>query len=488
MSNLFLYKNKLLRDGRIISILSFSLFYGWLWCLAFEGKVFYAMAQKQCSHSEIHIMMQMALIFQFFGLFLSGFFIKNAKQAKKIMLIAIFFCIYGSLVFFLPFSVFWYISIMLVSMLAGIVVGGWGFWIQSEVPQKKRVYIAADILILSNVFEILTNVITVNVSQQLGLLLCIILLIASMIFTTHLPKNNLERDMPKKIKSKSIGTEIPIKLLIILYLFMTIITINWGLMYTIICSDFAHIEKFTSWYWCTPYLIAVYIMRRFASKTNRYSILFVVIAMSGFSFIFYGILDNSLTSYVIINTLMLGSYGLCDLFSWSILGEILDYTKNPAKIFGIGLSANVLGIVLGRMIANRIIGISSNDFITTIIAISVGFIVIIILPILYKQLSVVLDYHDDPLNLEKNTERHLVKLHEEFLLSKEITEREKEIIEKILQGKTYKMISEELFLSINTVKFHIKNIYSKLNVHNRQELIGIIEKNGKKEKNYYNSK
>lgn len=41
----------------------------------------------------------------------------------------------------------------------------------------------------------------------------------------------------------------------------------------------------------------------------------------------------------------------------------------------------------------------------------------------------------------------------------------------ILQGKSNKEIANELYISLSTVKSHITNIYSKLNVANRRELL-----------------
>lgn len=51
----------------------------------------------------------------------------------------------------------------------------------------------------------------------------------------------------------------------------------------------------------------------------------------------------------------------------------------------------------------------------------------------------------------------------------ELTEREIEIIELIALGKTNIQISEELFISMNTVKTHIKNIFAKLEVEDRTQ-------------------
>jgi DNA-binding NarL/FixJ family response regulator len=52
-----------------------------------------------------------------------------------------------------------------------------------------------------------------------------------------------------------------------------------------------------------------------------------------------------------------------------------------------------------------------------------------------------------------------------------LTKRETEILQLISEGKTYTQISEELFISKETSKTHIKNIYSKLQVRSKSEAI-----------------
>jgi DNA-binding NarL/FixJ family response regulator len=52
----------------------------------------------------------------------------------------------------------------------------------------------------------------------------------------------------------------------------------------------------------------------------------------------------------------------------------------------------------------------------------------------------------------------------------QLTERQKEILEGIVKGKSYRMIAEELFITVDTVKFHVKNIYEILQIHSRHEL------------------
>ena len=57
-----------------------------------------------------------------------------------------------------------------------------------------------------------------------------------------------------------------------------------------------------------------------------------------------------------------------------------------------------------------------------------------------------------------------------------LSERQKQILECIISGKSYKMIADELFVSIDTVKFHIKNIYDILHIHSRHELVAMFRK------------
>ncbi|MAT97447.1 MAG: hypothetical protein CL608_09920 [Anaerolineaceae bacterium] len=52
-----------------------------------------------------------------------------------------------------------------------------------------------------------------------------------------------------------------------------------------------------------------------------------------------------------------------------------------------------------------------------------------------------------------------------------LSERELEILHKIAEGLTNPEIAERLYLSLNTVKVHTRNIYGKLDVHNRTQAV-----------------
>lgn len=55
----------------------------------------------------------------------------------------------------------------------------------------------------------------------------------------------------------------------------------------------------------------------------------------------------------------------------------------------------------------------------------------------------------------------------------ELSRQETMVRNLIVQGKTNKEIAKDLYISLSTVKSHITNIYGKLNVANREELLEI---------------
>jgi len=57
-----------------------------------------------------------------------------------------------------------------------------------------------------------------------------------------------------------------------------------------------------------------------------------------------------------------------------------------------------------------------------------------------------------------------------------LTHREKEILRSIIEGQSNKEISHTLYVSVETVKSHIKSIYHKLQVKNRVEAVTVAIK------------
>ena len=62
------------------------------------------------------------------------------------------------------------------------------------------------------------------------------------------------------------------------------------------------------------------------------------------------------------------------------------------------------------------------------------------------------------------------------LIDNVLDEREAEILVYLARGRTKAYIADALFVTENTVRSHVRNIYSKLDVHTRQELLDLLER------------
>ena len=58
-----------------------------------------------------------------------------------------------------------------------------------------------------------------------------------------------------------------------------------------------------------------------------------------------------------------------------------------------------------------------------------------------------------------------------------LSEREKQVLQFLVNGYSYKMIAAEMFIAIDTVRSHIKKIYEKLHVNSKSEAVAKAFKN-----------
>lgn len=74
----------------------------------------------------------------------------------------------------------------------------------------------------------------------------------------------------------------------------------------------------------------------------------------------------------------------------------------------------------------------------------------------------------DYLALAENEYKQLLKKHPELSA---LSKRELEVFKLLLTDKTQAQIATELFVSHSSVHFHCKNIYKKLDIHSRKQLL-----------------
>jgi LuxR family maltose regulon positive regulatory protein len=110
-------------------------------------------------------------------------------------------------------------------------------------------------------------------------------------------------------------------------------------------------------------------------------------------------------------------------------------------------------------------------------------------PAIVTLLRLLLTHPDQPGDRQASFVRHLLASYNangpffgsgdvriEETLVEPLTDREMDVMRLIAEGLKYQEIAGRLFISLNTVRFYVKEIYSKLNVNNRTQAIEAAHK------------
>jgi len=155
---------------------------------------------------------------------------------------------------------------------------------------------------------------------------------------------------------------------------------------------------------------------------------------------------------------VINSMIICVLYFWLIKKEKAEVLRNW-KRFGF-----LHGFPLVTLISTAMILFLADKY--------PGLLPVVILSLFISGLLPVLHFH----NLNRRAilfEEPFETGFDAFCKKYEITRREAEIILEICKGKSNRQISEELFITLQTVKDHIYRIYSKTGVNNRVQLTNL---------------
>ncbi|HQQ89514.1 MAG TPA: LuxR C-terminal-related transcriptional regulator [Oscillospiraceae bacterium] len=459
-------------SNRVLSVAGFAFLFSYLMAFLFEGQVLYGLLEARQVEASGYIMAAIAA--QFAGLFSAGFFVKSPKAAKYALFAGMGVSLLVTLPFFFPPTVLWFSGLIVGGFASGCALASWGYYLKTFTPKNERIKSCADAMIFSNLLMIVIDLVAGNVSPAAKLLCIVVCIPVGIIFMAMLPVSEKRKwgDEPENRLPGDIKTPLGV-----LFLFVAIITIDSGLMYQVINPAFAHLTGLVTWYWAVPYIVAMVIVRNLPAKAKRSRLLYVGMAMIIGAFICFMLLGRGEGDYLAVDTLMLGACGIFDLFWWSVIGEMLDYTDNPVCVFGIGLSANVFGVLCGGLIGLGVTSMELPGAEVTVIALVVVCITLSLLPPLNRQLAMLLKSHAylavyDRMSPQQQTTvlRHVKTLDP-------LTGREEEVLVLILSGKSNREIAQALFISESTVKTHVGNIFSKYDVGSRAELISTLLKN-----------
>lgn len=218
-------------------------------------------------------------------------------------------------------------------------------------------------------------------------------------------------------------------------------------------------------------------------------------------------IDNAYAAFVSLVLIHTGYY-LFLAMVYLGLGAIVATAKvNPVRLFSSAMVANVGGLILGFLLSLSWTWVNSDLLTALTLVLSCVVFALGIILLQSKSYSIfrVNSVDESAYSFEllgapaffgvkipsesssnSSTEDHpesdssllnAVILHcAEVSSAYHLSARESTVLVELARGKTIASIAKDLIVSENTIKAHTKSIYRKLNIHTREELIALVEK------------
>lgn len=454
--------------NRLYIMINMVIVFGWLLSFPYHGPVLEAMI-KRSGNTDIKASM-ITVFFVFVGLFLGSFISKDIVSAKKIIILCTGITLVLSLL--IPFFSIeiWILIVPIEALLAGIVIPVHGRLIKAFIKNEFRHRTIADLLIGGNVILIIAHILANNMKPIISYYFIECLLIGGFIaaFKIDVRGEVTGRAADVTHAADMTKTDSVIKNYWMLLVFIFVISINSGLMFSVIFPYFAKLELLVSLYTNIPYILTIYFISRFI-KRNKYYLLYIGLTSWGMTFILFPLLGLSAWSFLVIYTFMLMAAGIFDMFWASIMVDNFEHVNNPSSLYGLGLSMNVFGVWVGSLFGSYMVSTEIETYMISLIGLFIVMLLMVIILPLNNYLGNQLDYNDFVVKLNHVHNKNVNDYYEE--VKKLLTKREFEVFTLLISGKTDTLISEALFISMHTIKTHNRSIYKKLNVANRVELI-----------------
>jgi DNA-binding CsgD family transcriptional regulator len=444
-----LVKSKIFNDynkNYIFIILSYGFFLGWMLSFPYNGPIYEYISYWYNFSGEYYPLAYIGVPIVFLVFF--GVIKSRETYPKRLTIYSLVVCFAGNLLLFFGVT-YWYIIFTFMGIASVLFVIGWSYFFTISASYKDKIKVMGFTIVLGNLVLYLINIMVKLGFETYAMNSLLVVLSLSLLasnFLTFEKSYDYAFDTSKNIK----------KLIILIAAILFLINVNDGLSSKLIEPLFMEIEEHIIFYKRIPYIMAIIILVVFSDKLSHLSSFYIAIFLLGMSNVALMVLGINELGFYVNETMLQWGLGIGDLFIWTVIGHVGHLYGRPYKITSFALISLLTSVFLGRILG--IIFSSSPDggLYTIAVSFTTVFVTILIIP-----------------NLFDTIDREVVKIKEENKFEKKVntlTEREIEIYNLLIKGKKNHEIAEELYITDNTLKTHLRNIYKKLNVAGKKEL------------------
>ena len=444
-----LVKSKIFNDynkNYIFIILSYGFFLGWMLSFPYNGPIYEYLSDWYSFSGEYYPLAYIGVPVIFLIIF--GVVKPNEKFPKRLAIYSIVVCFAGNLLLFFGVT-YWYIIFTFMGIASVLFVVGWSYFFIISVSYKDKIKVMGLTIILGNILLYGINILVKMGFETYALnatLFAIALSLLSSTFLTFEKSYDYAFDTSKNIK----------KLILLICTILFLININDGLSSKLIEPLFQEIDADIILYKRVPYMMAILFLVVFSDKISHLSTFYIAIFLLGMANVALMVLGVNEAGFYVNETMLQSGLGIGDLFVWSVVGHVAHLYGRPYRITSFALISLLSSVFLGRVLGIIFSNSSDGGLYTIAVSFTTVFVTMLVIPKLFETID-----------------RDVVKIKEENKFESRVntlTERELQIYNLLIKGRKNHEIAEELFISDNTLKTHLRNIYKKLNVAGKKEL------------------
>ncbi len=202
------------------------------------------------------------------------------------------------------------------------------------------------------------------------------------------------------------------------------------------------------------------------------------------------------------------AYALFILVIWCLCAHLSYSTSiSPIMVFGWGRGSSAGGTTIGWLLGSVLIQETENN-VSLLLAISIimAFLLVVIVTLVLSNKTIQEVFEQKGADSDSKTvtpgdmfPKQLVDNQgfvdgkkddkqpvswisccKEIANEANLSPREREVMLLLARGRTIDYIHDKLGISMNTAKSHVRNVYTKLGIHTRQELLDVVEQRHKR--------
>ncbi len=471
---------------QLLASLLFGVSHAWL-------VVLFSFSKKYLQNGEgtANIWAQFALIIFIYlcGMLIGGLSYRDTFRSRTIMKVALYANIIITVMLMIPaLRDLFPILLILLVILSGMLVSLWGIYLYSE---KLRGHYVQTMYL--NLIGFMLLVLPINIPAlpaKAGYSIAIAYQVFGLLIIGILPLENRRRaeheilpetTLPDIYQSRNLKTG---------SFFYLLFSIAAGFLYTGVLPHYKNRSVLVDIIWIILLMTGYYLIY---GRNLKLKIEPLIIANSlsfGTAVILFVFAPHTTPWLVLVS---LGLLPICLLLfnlliQLSYSEKIIETEANYPGVLAILLSFHNVGVIIGVMIGDWI----SHTRNQSLNVLALNFILILLVNIAIpfvmpesRKNKIISGTKDEEHGISAFTATRnclpeaemrpvvfeLSDKEGDFIALEELTAREKQIASRISEGYTLQKTADELFISLNTVKYHLKNIYMKLHVTNRVEFM-----------------